>query len=52
MKYIENIVGKKSGDESNINISHILARVSMPNMMDIIFNLGLNAKIVIGLHHF
>ena len=39
MKHNESIIEKKSGDESDIRISHILARVSMPNMIDIIFNL-------------
>ena len=52
MKHIENIVGKKFGDEADPLLVSVRsgARVSMPGMMDTILNLGLNDKTVVGLH--
>ena len=52
MHHIENIVGKKFGDESDPLLVSVRsgARVSMPGMMDTILNLGLNDKTVVGLH--
>lgn len=52
MKFIEGIVGKKFGDESDPLLVSVRsgARVSMPGMMDTILNLGLNDKTVVGLH--
>ena len=52
MKHIENLVGKKFGDESDPLLVSVRsgARVSMPGMMDTILNLGLNDKTVVGLH--
>ena len=52
MHHIENIVGKKFGDEADPLLVSVRsgARVSMPGMMDTILNLGLNDKTVVGLH--
>jgi hypothetical protein len=48
MKHIENLVGKKFGDEADPLLVSVRsgARVSMPGMMDTILNLGLNDKTV------
>ena len=52
MHHIEGIVGKKLGDESDPLLVCVRSgtRVSMPCMMDTIFNLGLNDKTEVGLH--
>ena len=51
MENIEEIVGKKFGDENDPLLVSVRsgARVSMPGMMDTILNLGLNNKTVEGL---
>lgn len=51
IKEVENIIGKKFGDEQNPLLLAVRsgARVSMPGMMDTILNLGLNDKTIEGL---
>ncbi len=51
VKYVENIIGGKFGDEENPCLLSVRsgARASMPGMMDTVLNLGLNDKAVEGL---
>lgn len=51
MKYIEEKIGRKFGDENNPLLVSVRsgAPVSMPGMMSTILNLGINDKIVKGL---
>ena len=51
MKYVENIMGSKFGDNDNPLLMSVRsgARASMPGMMDTILNLGLNDHAVEGI---
>lgn len=51
LRWVEELTGKKFGDESNPLLFSVRsgARASMPGMMDTVLNLGTNDKTVVGM---